>query len=101
MASLDLRIPACSREAGNGRDTTASRWKVATPRDWVKRRGFTLANHAEVALPALDRSLVAGLPVFQGLTPEQQDDVLGEAQSVRYPKGADVFQQDQEAQHFF
>ena len=63
--------------------------------------GPPLANRAEVALPALDRSLVAGLPVFQGLTPEQQDDVLGEAQSVRYPKGADVFQQDQEAQHFF
>ncbi len=60
-----------------------------------------MANRAEVALPALDRSLVAGLPVFQGLTPEQQDDVLGEAQSVRYPKGAEVFQQDQQARRFF
>ena len=52
-------------------------------------------------MPALDRSLIAGLPAFQGLTPEQQDDVLGEAQSVRYPKGAEIFRQDQEAQSFF
>ena len=52
-------------------------------------------------MPALDRSLIASLPAFQGLTPDQQDEVLGEAQSVRYPKGVDVFQQDQEAQSFF
>lgn len=52
-------------------------------------------------MPALDRSLIASLPAFQGLTPDQQDEVLAEAQSVRYPKGSDVFQQDQEAQSFF
>lgn len=45
-------------------------------------------------MPTLDRSLVAGVAVFQGLTPEQQDDVLGDAQSVRYAKGVEVFQQD-------
>lgn len=52
-------------------------------------------------MPALDRALVAGLAAFQGLTAEQQDDVLSEAQSVRYARGADVFVQDQEAQSFY
>jgi CRP-like cAMP-binding protein len=52
-------------------------------------------------MPALDRSLISSVPTFQGLTPEQQTDVLADAQSVRYAKGADVFQQDQQAQSFF
>lgn len=52
-------------------------------------------------MPALDRSLIAGLPAFQGLAPEQQDDVLAEAQSVRYAKGTEIFQQDREAQAFY
>ena len=52
-------------------------------------------------MPALDRSLIAGLASFQGLTPEQLDDVLSDAQSVRYSKGADVFRQDGEAQSFY
>ena len=51
-------------------------------------------------MPALDRSLIASLPAFEGLSPAQQDDVLSDAQSVRYAKGADVFQQDQQAQSF-
>ncbi len=52
-------------------------------------------------MPALDRSLIASLPAFAGLAPEQLDDILGDAQSVRYAKGVDVFQQDGEAQSFF
>jgi CRP-like cAMP-binding protein len=49
----------------------------------------------------VDRSLVADVPMFAGLAPEQLDDLLREAQSVRYPKGANVFQQDEEAHSFF
>ena len=52
-------------------------------------------------MPVLDRALIANLPAFEGLTAEQQDDVLSEAQSVRYPKGADVFRQDEDAQSFY
>ena len=52
-------------------------------------------------MPGLDRALIAGVPLFQGLTPAQQDDVLRDAHSVRFPKGSDVFQQDQEASSFF
>jgi CRP-like cAMP-binding protein len=59
------------------------------------------AQRVEVRMSALDRSLITGLPMFEGLTPAQQDDVLGDAQSMRYPKGADIFQQDQQAQSFF
>lgn len=52
-------------------------------------------------MPALDRSLISNLTAFQGLTPAQQDEVLGEAQSVRYAKGSEVFQQDQQAESFY
>lgn len=52
-------------------------------------------------MPALDRSLIASVPLFQGLTAEQLGDVLSDAQSVRYPKGTEVFQQDLEAQSFY
>lgn len=52
-------------------------------------------------MPALDRSLIASLPSFEGLSPEQLDDVLSDAQSMRYAKGAEVFQQDGAAQSFF
>lgn len=52
-------------------------------------------------MPHLDKSLVASLPVFAGLAPEDLDGILKEAQSIRYPKGANVFQQDEEAHSFF
>lgn len=52
-------------------------------------------------MPALDRSLIASLAMFEGLAPEQLDEVLMDAQSVRYAKGAEVFQQDVEAQSFY
>jgi len=52
-------------------------------------------------MPGLDRSLIATLPIAEGLTPDQQDDLLRDAQSTRYPKGSDVFQQDQQAHAFF
>jgi CRP-like cAMP-binding protein len=52
-------------------------------------------------MPALDRSLVSGLPIFGGLGPEQLDEILALARSVRFPKGATVFEQDHEAESFF
>ena len=52
-------------------------------------------------MAGVDRSLVAGVPVFAGLAPEQIDQLLQEAQSVRYAKGTTVFQQDEEAHSFF
>jgi CRP-like cAMP-binding protein len=52
-------------------------------------------------MAGVDRSLAADVPVFAGLAPEQIDQLLQEAQSVRYPKGTNVFQQDQEAHYFF
>lgn len=48
-------------------------------------------------MPGLDRALISGMPLFQGLSPAQQDDVLRDAHSVRFAKGTDVFQQDQDA----
>lgn len=39
--------------------------------------------------------------MFEGLTPEQLDDIVSEAQSLRYAKGTDVFHQDQPAEFFY
>ncbi|WP_046868612.1 Crp/Fnr family transcriptional regulator [Microvirga massiliensis] len=52
-------------------------------------------------MASVDRSLVAHLSIFAGLAPEQLDELLREAQSVRYPKGTNVFQQDEDAHSFF
>jgi CRP-like cAMP-binding protein len=52
-------------------------------------------------MPALDKSLVAALPMFAGIGDGDLDAILKEAQSVRYPKGSSVFQQDDEAHSFF
>src|SRR6476620_4153437 len=92
-ASRDLRNSARSRCGGN----VVQGSNIATGCRSAKKEEIGLANRAEVALPALDRSLIAGVAAFQGLTPEQHDDVLSEAQSGRYPKGTDVFRQDSEA----
>jgi CRP/FNR family transcriptional regulator, nitrogen oxide reductase regulator len=52
-------------------------------------------------MASVDRSLVINLSMFAGLTPAEQDDLLGEARSVRYPKGSAVFEQGAEADRFF
>ena len=52
-------------------------------------------------MAAVDRSLVANLPMFAGLAPGEQDDLLREARSVRYTKGTAVFEQGFEADRFF
>lgn len=50
---------------------------------------------------SVDRSLVANLPMFVGLAPGEQDELLREARSTRYPKGTAVFEQGAEADRFF
>lgn len=52
-------------------------------------------------MPSLDKSLVADLPMFAGVAPDDLNEILKEAQSIRYPKGTHVFQQDEEAHSFF
>src|SRR3954453_7692748 len=52
-------------------------------------------------MAALDRSLVAGMEIFGGIGPEQLDDVLAQARSVRLPKGATAFEQGGAAESFF
>lgn len=52
-------------------------------------------------MASVDRSAIATLSMFAGLAPDKLDDLLKEAQSVRYPKGANVFEQDTEAGFFF
>lgn len=52
-------------------------------------------------MAAVDRSLVANLPMFAGLSPAQQDELLREARSIRYRKGTTVFDQGTDADRFF
>ena len=52
-------------------------------------------------MASIDRSLVAGMPLFAGVTPADLDTLLAEARSTRYAKNAAVFTQGQEAQSFF
>jgi CRP-like cAMP-binding protein len=49
----------------------------------------------------IDRSLVAELPLFTGLAPEDLDAMLEGARSARYPKNTAVFEQGEEAHSFF
>ena len=49
----------------------------------------------------LDRSLIAGLPQFQGLEPVDLDNVLEHARSQRVAKDSAIFQQGDEADSFF
>jgi CRP-like cAMP-binding protein len=52
-------------------------------------------------MAAVDRSLIAGLPLFAGLTPAELDDVLRGAHAVHYDKNGVVFEEGQEATSFF
>ena len=49
----------------------------------------------------MDRSFIAELPLFAGLSAEQLDQVLQNARAVRHPKNTTVFEQGGEAQSFF
>lgn len=52
-------------------------------------------------LAAIDRSLVAPLPIFAELSAENLDDILRDAHSLRFAKNANVFVQGGEAHSFF
>jgi len=52
-------------------------------------------------MPAIDRSVVADVPLFSGLTPGDLDEVLRDARSVRYAKDTAVFEQGAAAESFF
>jgi len=52
-------------------------------------------------MPKLDRSVAANVPMLALLPPEGLDEVLSHARSVRFPKGANVFEQDADADSFF
>ncbi|HZP78848.1 MAG TPA: Crp/Fnr family transcriptional regulator [Pseudolabrys sp.] len=52
-------------------------------------------------MPALDRSVVANVPMFAGLNPDEIDAILSEARSARYAKDTAVFEQGGEAHSFF
>ncbi len=52
-------------------------------------------------MPNLDRSLISGLPPFQGLPGEDLDRILRSARSTRYAKDGAVFEQEAEATHFY
>src|ERR1044071_5648539 len=52
-------------------------------------------------MAAVDKSLVAHLPLFAGLGPTELDDLLKEAQAARHAKDSNVFEQGQEAHSFF
>ena len=52
-------------------------------------------------MASVDRSLVADLSMFAGLAPGEQDELLREARSIRYPRGTAVFVQGAVADRFF
>lgn len=52
-------------------------------------------------LPSLDRSLIAGLSAFEGLSREYLDQVLVAARSARYAKDSSVFEENGAAHSFF
>jgi CRP/FNR family transcriptional regulator, nitrogen oxide reductase regulator len=52
-------------------------------------------------LASLDRSLIAGLPVFEGIAAADLDRIVGQARSIRIAKDQPVFEQEQEAHSFF
>ncbi len=49
----------------------------------------------------LDRSLIAGLPAFQGLDDSSLDAILQSASSLRVTKDQAIFDQDSDAHSFF
>jgi CRP/FNR family transcriptional regulator, nitrogen oxide reductase regulator len=53
------------------------------------------------AVLKLDPSLIAGLPLFAGLTAAELDQFLQAGRAVHYPRDTVIFEQGSAAQHFF
>ena len=49
----------------------------------------------------VDTSLVAHLPLFSGVKPDDLEEILREARSARYPRNTAIFEQGADAQSFF
>ncbi|RAZ90969.1 Crp/Fnr family transcriptional regulator [Mesorhizobium hawassense] len=52
-------------------------------------------------MASLDRSLIAGLSVFEGIAAADLDRIIGQARSIRVARDQRVFEQEQEAHSFF
>jgi CRP-like cAMP-binding protein len=52
-------------------------------------------------MAVVDRSLVADFPMFAGVSVAEQETLLAEARSIRYPKGIAIFHQGAQADRFF
>ncbi|TIS48899.1 MAG: cyclic nucleotide-binding domain-containing protein, partial [Mesorhizobium sp.] len=52
-------------------------------------------------MASLDRSLIAGLSLFEGIAAADLDRIVGQARSIRIAKDQPVFEQEQEAHSFF
>ena len=52
-------------------------------------------------MPAIDRTLIQALPLFEAMAPAELDDVLRGASSRRFAAGETVFEQGQLATEFF
>jgi CRP-like cAMP-binding protein len=52
-------------------------------------------------MPAVDRSLVAGLPIFAECSSEMIDDILCNARSAHFTRNSNVFEEGEKADSFF
>ena len=52
-------------------------------------------------MASIDRSLVAHLPLFAGLSADELTEILREARSLRVPRNGAVFEQGEDAHSFF
>lgn len=68
----------------------------------LRQAGHALpATIPEWSLNRLDRSLIAGLPAFEGMSPDELDRVLRPARSMRVARDETIFEQEEPAHSFF
>src|SRR5665213_2284196 len=53
------------------------------------------------SMAAVDRSLVAAMPIFAGIAPAELDALLAQAYSARYARSTALFEQGSKAHSFF
>lgn len=61
----------------------------------------TLPGPGSRPLGRLDRSLIMGLPPFEGMAADELDTILDSARSLRVARNAMIFGQEEEAHSFF